>query len=44
VQVLRGNRGRSTTAPVSGPSARPARPSGLKSRMEERLKKRFDEN
>jgi Protein of unknown function (DUF3040) len=43
-QVIRGNRGRSTAAPVSGPSARPARPGGLKSRMEERLKKRFDEN
>jgi DUF3040 family protein len=44
VQVIRGNRGRSTTAPASGPAARPGRAGGLKSRMEERLKKRFDES
>jgi Flp pilus assembly protein TadB len=44
VQVLRGGRGRTNATPASGSSARPARPSGLKSRMEERLKRRFDES
>jgi hypothetical protein len=43
-QIIRGTRGRSTSAPVSGASARPARPGGLKSRMEDRLKRRFDES
>lgn len=41
-QLLRG-RGRPGAAPASGSSG-PARSSGLKSRMEERLRRRFDEN
>jgi Protein of unknown function (DUF3040) len=41
VQVLRG-RDRSGT-PAAGPSGRPARQSGLKGRMEDRLRRRFDE-
>lgn len=41
-QLLRG-RGRLNAAPSSGSSS-PTRPSGLKSRMEERLRRRFDEN
>jgi Flp pilus assembly protein TadB len=44
VQVLRGGRGRSASPPASGSTVRPPRPGSLKSRMEERLKKRFDEN
>jgi Flp pilus assembly protein TadB len=47
VQVLRGRQRRSggtTPPPSSGGSGRAARQSGLKSRMEERLRRRFDEN
>ncbi len=43
-QVVRG-RGRSTSAPATnGPGARAPRPGGLKGRMEDRLRRRFDEN
>jgi UPF0716 family protein affecting phage T7 exclusion len=44
-QVIRG-RGRSSESPPAAGDGgnRPARQSGLKSRMEERLRRRFDEN
>ena len=46
VQVLRGRGDNSASAPAggSGASSRVARPGGLKGRMEDRLRRRFDEN
>ena len=44
VQVIRGRRsGSSEPAPSSSSPPRPSRQSGLKSRMEERLRRRFDD-
>ncbi len=42
VQVVRG-RGRSSTAPAATGGSRVAREGGLKGRMEERLRRRFDD-
>jgi hypothetical protein len=42
-QVIRG-RGRASESPPSAGESRPVRQSGLKNRMEERLRRRFDEN
>lgn len=42
VQVLRGRRNNSSTVPAAADTSKAARQSGLKSRMEERLRRRFD--
>lgn len=44
VQVVRGRRGGAgSTVPAATGTSRPARQSGLKNRMEERLRRRFDD-
>jgi hypothetical protein len=44
VQVVRGRRSSDTTSPAAAAtSPRAARPTGLKTRMEERLRRRFDD-
>lgn len=43
VQLVRGRAGRSTTAPSPAGSGRAPRQGGLKGRMEERLRRRFDD-
>jgi hypothetical protein len=44
VQVVHGRGHNSTPAPAPGSSSRAPRPGGLKGRMEERLRRRFDDN
>jgi hypothetical protein len=44
VQVLRGHGRGTTNAPTAGSPSRAPRPGGLKGRMEERLRRRFDDN
>jgi hypothetical protein len=44
VQVLRGHTRGSDATPAAGTSTRAPRQSGLKGRMEERLRRRFDDN
>jgi hypothetical protein len=44
VQVVRGHGRTSAPAPTPGGSSRAPRPGGLKGRMEERLRRRFDDN